>query len=362
MRDQRPRAHRHAVPLAVIIAVVVLPSTTEEEFVRLVSLLTGNEFQRQVCRMLADAYVDFQTVPVEGGDGGLDGLSHGLTHAYCCYGPDHTGKAALDKDLRNAIVKKFRSDLRRIFEVATKNSKLIDKPNPEIKEVLEGVSKIRAIRLVCNVFKDKSLIRRLNAEFQKCMTASALRYVAADCGLAIWGPKELANNVPLSESALFRAKHPEVCNVIDSSRAATDDPGTVDEEVFDAKFDYLARRPALAGRQKNIERAREGYRAAWTRALTLEQRLAVSVPQLHLRFEGMRANARMAANAASLRLGAGLLEPLDAATQDLTARVDEILGAGIGAEDRDEIARGEVARLIGYCDVEWREDPDDECD
>ncbi|GAB5546915.1 MAG: hypothetical protein SangKO_066750 [Sandaracinaceae bacterium] len=340
---------------------MALPSTAEEEFVRLISLLTGDEFERQVCRVLGDAYLDFQTVPSEGGDGGVDGLSHGLTRAYCCYGPDHTGKKALDKDLRNAIVGKFREDLRRIFELTTKGRTLVHSPNPALKEALGGAAKISAIRLVCNVFKDKALIGRLNKDFQKCLKASKRSHVSDDCALVIWGPKELAHNVPLSESALFRVKHPEVCQVIDSSKAATNNPSAGDEEVFDAKFDDIEGRPAFAARKKNVEEVREGYRAAWARALTLEQRLAVSVPQLHLRFEGMRANARRAANAASLmRVGEGPLAPLDAATQDLQARVDEILGAGIGAEDREDIARGEVARLIGYCDLEWREVQNDE--
>ena len=51
--------------------------------------LEGNEFQDHVCFRLGRRFTDFQPVPANpGGDGGVDGLSHGLTQGYCCYGPE----------------------------------------------------------------------------------------------------------------------------------------------------------------------------------------------------------------------------------------------------------------------------------
>ena len=71
-----------------------------------------------MCARLHALIADFQRIPDKpSGDGGLDGLSHGQSCGYCCYGPEQepfkTNRVGLKKD----IVEKFRNDLRKLFEV-----------------------------------------------------------------------------------------------------------------------------------------------------------------------------------------------------------------------------------------------------
>src|SRR5690242_17152991 len=94
--------------------------------------LEKDAFQDEVCARLATVFADLQRIPPKPhGDAGLDGLSHGQTRAYCCYGPEDAVKNN-SKTLKNAILEKFRGDLRRLFELGYENKKLVRKENAEI--------------------------------------------------------------------------------------------------------------------------------------------------------------------------------------------------------------------------------------
>jgi hypothetical protein len=96
-----------------------------EQYARTLSELSEGDFQAEVCARLQSVILSFQTIPSKPhGDAALDGISHAGEHGYCCYGPKHDAfKRA--KDRENAIVKKFRSDLGRVFELDFKSKKLI---------------------------------------------------------------------------------------------------------------------------------------------------------------------------------------------------------------------------------------------
>jgi hypothetical protein len=93
----------------------VLPSA--EKTAAALANLDGTDFQRAVCQMLQLALLDFQSVPDGSGDGGLDGLSQNRTVAYQCYGPHRTTLNKPTVERRKAYRTKFRSDLRRIYEL-----------------------------------------------------------------------------------------------------------------------------------------------------------------------------------------------------------------------------------------------------
>src|ERR1700682_4101900 len=98
--------------------------------------LTGNEFQEEVSACLQGVIIDFQTVPASPqGDAGLDGFSHHGERAYCCYGPEHDAFKK-NKEREDAIVEKFKGDLRRLYEVDREGKKLVFCENKEIKTIL----------------------------------------------------------------------------------------------------------------------------------------------------------------------------------------------------------------------------------
>jgi len=119
------------------------PQITEYE--QSLEALSGNEFQDEVSAYLQAVIIDFQTVPASPqGDAGLDGFSHHGERAYCCYGPEHNAFKK-NKEREDAIVEKFKGDLRRLYEVDTDGKKLVFCENKEIETILPEKRKIKHV-------------------------------------------------------------------------------------------------------------------------------------------------------------------------------------------------------------------------
>jgi len=136
--------------------------------------LTGDAFESAVCELLQGTFLDFQDVPRNpGGDGGIDGLTHELTRAYCCYGPVlQASPTTTSAELARKIIRKFRGDVRRILEIDAPNC--AHKPNTVLEGVLAvpGV-KLKAIRLVSNWVDAHRIIGRLNKSFKSYNEANS---------------------------------------------------------------------------------------------------------------------------------------------------------------------------------------------
>lgn len=79
-----------------------------DDYEKQLGRLEGAPFEEEVCARLQSMIVDFQHVVAKPhGDGGLDGLSHGQEHAYCCYGPEQEVRKLDNQGLKEDIVKKF---------------------------------------------------------------------------------------------------------------------------------------------------------------------------------------------------------------------------------------------------------------
>ncbi len=163
-------------------------------YARMLGTLEGDAFEDEVCARLATCIADFQRIPRKpAGDAGLDGLSHGQTRAYCCYGPQQEPFKQKTKGLKGDILEKCRSDLRKLFELehATKK-KLIAKPSPEMTTILAPGRRITNVYLVLSWFETHRIIGPLNESFAEYKAASSCTYVDPAARLTIWGPKELA--------------------------------------------------------------------------------------------------------------------------------------------------------------------------
>jgi len=93
-------------------------ATPSESYAKMLGCLEKDTFEMEVCARLATFISDFQRIPRKpNGDGGLDGLSHGQTTAYCCYGPEQEPFKTNTKGLKDDVIEKFRGDLRKLFEL-----------------------------------------------------------------------------------------------------------------------------------------------------------------------------------------------------------------------------------------------------
>jgi hypothetical protein len=174
------------------------------EYARSLASLEGDEFQLEVCAQLYSVILGFQTVPATPhGDAGLDAFSDSGKKGYCCYGPKHD-KFKTPQARERAIVKKFNSDLRRLFELETKKKLLIVKESPEMATILPKGQKLELIHLIANWFESHRVLGPIGTTFEQYKKVSKCRYVNPAAQVVVLGPKELADRYAVDETAMNR--------------------------------------------------------------------------------------------------------------------------------------------------------------
>lgn len=321
------------------------------EYERFLATLVGDAFEDEVCDRLRALFTDFQRIPRRGGDAGLDGHSHRQTRAYCCYGP-HLEPAKLAKKgaLKDDIVAKFRGDLCKLFEIEHQGKAKIVQVDGQMSTIIGDGLRLTSIVLVVNWFEDKRLIGLLNTSFRNYVKASACNFVSPDCGLSIWGPKDLAGLALVDDATRFRAENRVLVSKLREVEKSTPMPlPTATLKDFDSKFDWVvAQQPANANQVNDL---RERFREAWSKALVLETQLEASAVRLH---EALESSREHAATTAQLRSLEGLLPGrlLSDARNDIRQHLTT--GFGDGGIVSATLVDGEVARLVGECPIEWR--------
>ena len=329
-------------------------NTSPSEYEKLLAQLEGNEFEDEVCARLQKIYVDFQSVPAKPhGDGGLDGLSHGQSRAYCCYGPEQEVHKLDNKGLKDDIVKKFSSDLRRLFELEFQKRKLQQTTNPQLKSILGEKRKIAHVYLVVSWFESHKVIGALNTQFNKYKTASKLRFVDQNATLTIWGPKNLVTLGEIDEHALFRIQNRAL---LDSLQTAKPDEYVAGKDGdFDDKFnDLKKRRPASV---KRIDAIAERLREAWAAAVALDNDLSKTSLNLHQNLETLRSNAALSANVKSMS-STDPYKLIDTMAKEVAESLEHSFGDRFG-NLTPIVTQGVVAGLIGECPIDWRKDGDE---
>jgi hypothetical protein len=335
---------------------IVALAKPEEEFARMLGLFEGRDFEDEVCAFLRRCVQDFQNVPAKPkGDAGLDGLSHGQTVAYCCYGPEQEPSKAKAKGLRTDIIRKFRSDLRTLCELATKgkgkSTKLLHSPTDEMKTILAAGKKLTLVRLVVSVFDTHQLLGPLNTSFDEYRAASQCRYVEQTASLTIWGPQELATVGAIDDLALLRLEQRAILCRVSAAMSGPTPPTVPPATDFDAKFDWLesqAKSPKGA-----ISRTRDHFRKRWSEAIAVENELANNAMVLHEQLSRARQEAAVDADLASGSTSSAM-DLLERMRLKFGERLDEQLGAKFPADIRNRLVDGELARLIGECPIDWR--------
>jgi hypothetical protein len=320
------------------------------EYARALSQLTGDDFQAEVCVRLGNAIFSFQDVPRKPyGDGGLDGLSHDAEHAYCCYGPEYD-KFKVAKDLAADIVDKFRSDLRKLFELEMDDGKIVQIENKEIAKILPDGTTLKHIRLIVNWFESHRIIGPIGTAVKKYRKASMCRYVDEGASVVVWGPKQLATLYPVDESTILRSRHAKFLREVLSAAelVAIENPSD-----FDTKMNSLSK-ICPAHQAPAIASLKESLLSDWRMALAFEQKLDGTLPTLHKALEDHR--RRILQKVAQLMIASDKpWAELGRAAEIATGVLAPDFEAAFGTTLLSAISSGEVARLIGECPISWEE-------
>ena len=319
---------------------------------RMLGSLKGEAFEDEVCARYSALIADFQRIPAKpSGDGGLDGLSHGQTRGYCCYGPEQDPVKLNTKGLKDDTVAKFNKDLRKLLEVSfSGRQRLVHAPTNELTTVMGAGNRIKNIYLVVSWFESHRVIGPINTAFNKYKKASKLRYVDPEAHVTVLGPKDLAAGGEIDEHTLFRIENRSLFERTQEATAAAI-PAKGD---FDSKFDALKqRRPDRAA---VIDVLAQDFQQAWASAIALDDELASTSVVLHEALEDARAGAATSARLRSLASDTPY-ELIAAIREDVVNRLGESFGQRLGALTT-KVADGVVAGLIGECPLEWRDDSD----
>jgi hypothetical protein len=317
------------------------------EYANALARLTGDAFQEEVCVRLGNAILGFQPVPRKPqGDGGLDGISHNGEHAYCCYGPEYDA-AKTPKDRTTAIVNKFRSDLRRVFELENQGTKLVQIENKEIATILPDGTTLKHIKLIVNWFESHRIIGPIGTAVKKYRIASACKYVDSAASVVIWGPTDLANAFGVDESTLLRVQHGKFLKEV---QTAADFVSIGNQSDFDAKMASLSKicPPHQAA---TIATMKEQFLADWRMALAFEQKLDDTLPTLHRALDDNR--RRIAHKVAQLMIASERPHTELGRAGQIANQILSHDFETFGTELLEAISSGEVGRLIGECPIGW---------
>jgi hypothetical protein len=322
--------------------------------VKMIGAAEKQEFEDSVCEFLQSCISDFQTVPAKTkGDGGLDGYSDRQTVGYCCYGPEQGSFKDNTKGLKADIIKKFSTDLRKVFELDPNKANPTKKNNPGLEQVLAEGVKLKTIRLVVSVFEEKAILGKLNTAFNKYVAASDLRFVEKNCSLVVWGPAQLAAAGVVNDGTVVRLQNRIMrARLAEVAVNATKQEPPAPPEGFDAKFDWLRDR-ADGPKAARLESIRERFLKNWGVALAIQDDLANNAVGLHQDLESARERASAAADLLSLE-GCNPHALLRTVSEEMKQQLKEKLGEHLKLSTLESLADGEVAGLVGECPIDWR--------
>ncbi len=349
---QQPGALKHLlgvriwpVNCTVLEALFALISHSEA-YAKTLAALTGNAFQAEICARLQSVVLGFQTIPSKPqGDAGLDGFSHSGTQGYCCYGPELKSYRQT-RSIEKALIEKFKSDLRRVLELEFKKAVLTCCENTEMGSILPVGKKLIHIDLISNWFESHRVVGPIHTAFLECKGLSKLRYVEADATVAIIGPTEFANRWSVDELTLARAQQKSFYQAVQEAAKTVviSDPKTFDEKMTllrDIRPDQL----------KAIDNLIDQLLVKWRLALAFDIKLSETMSGRHQVFEACR--SRIVTRIAELMLASSTpWAELGNAGEISRAVLDADFGSTYGSMMED-IAAGEVARLIGECSIGW---------
>jgi hypothetical protein len=308
--------------------------------------LAGNNFQAEVCARLQSVILSFQSIPSKPhGDAGLDGYSHNGERGYCCYGMEHDSfKTSRQREA--ALETKFKSDLRRLFELELRSKTLTHEAVAEMSTILRVGQRLNHVELLTNWFESHRVLAPIMTALEEYRKASQLRYVDPNVTVIVVGPKQLADRYAVDEMTIIRAERRSLFDKLDRDAKLVKIAKGSD---FDSKIEVLqAMHPK---RESAINQMADVFRGDWRRAIAFDDYLDKTNPALHRSLEGCRSEI--------LKRVVAVMMESDEPWRQL-AEANSIacqLTSDVFREQYGEfcnvVASGEIARLIGDCPIDW---------
>jgi hypothetical protein len=322
-----------------------------DAYIKALSELEESAFQRAIVQRLLVALNNFQSVPTyPQGDGGIDGHSHKGNRAYCCYGLKYDA-AKTSYQRSKQIVKKFSSDLRRLYELEPKGkTRLIHKDNDALLSIFGAApppcERICHVSLIANWFESHTPLGTIKQNAIIYAGVSQCRWITAEADIVLKGPKEFADQYGADESTMMWLKHQELLATLDAEAPLIDVP---DGPTFDTKMQ--AAEALLPDAKDDVKQVAENLRADWQRAIAFERHLSDRLPQLHAALERGRRRllTRVLTHAASTPW-----EAINRAQEFGESVFKDDFQQPYGMSMVRDLASGEVARLVGGCPINWR--------
>ncbi len=316
--------------------------------------LAKEPFEEAVTVLLARTMPGFQEIPKHpSGDGGLDGLSHGQTRAYCCYGLEQDAlRHKKGTEIKNAISKKFRGDMLRIFELEHEGkTKLKKAPNSQLASIHAGTNPIDHIYLIANWFRSHQLIGTLQKARDRFAKASDCRFVSPDCELVILGPEELCKRTHPEAALLAELQVPELLTLL---RTPPNGENPAEVSNFDEKFDALMDEVGPA-RQDAVQRLRKGYLKDWVAYMQSMRKLDAEMPHVHAQLEEVRLVAVRKADELCLLASPSDAQRLISELEDrISVDLKQALPGRVPKKEIDQFTTRMIASLLGECPLDWR--------
>jgi hypothetical protein len=328
-----------------------------DAYIKTLSELEENAFQRAIVQRLLVALSNFQSIPAyPQGDGGLDGHSHNGTKGYCCYGLKFDA-AKTPSQRAKQLVKKFSSDLRRLYELETKGKAgFIHKENDALLKIFGGVpsdsDRICHLTLIANWFESNEPLGTIKQNAATYAGASQCRWVAPNADVVLRGPKEFADQYGVDESTMMWLKHQELLVKLDTESPLIEVP---EGPTFDSKM--LAAEALLPGNESDVKQIAENLRSDWQRAIVFETHISDRLPPLHAALERGRKRILTRVLTHNSKMPWEAISRAQEFGEEILS--DDFL-EGFGKAMVRDLASGEVARLVGGCPINWKASDDDD--
>jgi hypothetical protein len=318
-----------------------------DEYAASLANLSGNDFQAEVCARLQTFIIGFQTVPSKPqGDAGLDAFSYHGERAYCCYGLEPSAFKT-DRERVNAIVDKFKSDLRRLYELKSNKKVLQHHPSPEMATIIPQGRKIKQIELLVNWFESHRVLEPILTAAEVYGKVSQCRWVESDAAAIVVGPKELANRYAVDEVTITRARQRVFLKKLQERAQAV---VLTDTAQFDEKKEIL--KEMFPDRSNTIDALWMQLQNSWRMALAFEQELDDTLPNLHRDLENNRVRILQKVLMLMMNSPASweqLPQAITFASEILRKDFDTLFGNLV-----DDLSHGDIARLVGECPIGWK--------
>ena len=335
----------------------------DQDYLRYLSSLSGDEFQEEIEKLAGDSFLDFQPVLANPGDGGCDGIYSDFSSYICCYGLD-LKKSDLNKNkIITKIKRKFKDDLNRLLELKVKGrgdrQVYSFAKNEILKDIVPEGKKIKAIRLVVN-YNENSLIKYFNELFTDLKSNSKLNFVDKDCAVVLVCLGKIGTMFNITENALVRLKYRLVEEAVqlaldfDINRNNENETVRKSKSKFDKKFNILRDNHCSNSEEKEeVEKMRKEYLANWYRYIQFMTEVEKNNPVLFKKISDE--NAKIAKDGKRLFLGNKKL-PLDKIEHfsEAIERKWQNIFDNTNSEKQGELQEFDLAHFVGACPLEWK--------